>query len=76
MDLDDWHDKVSPHLDKIWAGADMALRHTEALPIRPGFFSLAEDQLDACEKTLTHALQTVRLAQAIFGNKPVEGADD
>jgi hypothetical protein len=73
MDFDEWHEKVAKHLDLVAAGADMALKHVEALPIRPGFFTLAEDDLDRCERVLSEALQTVRLAKAVYGNKPVEG---
>lgn len=73
MEIDEWRESVGSHLDKVWAGANMALTHVEALPIRPVFATLAEDELDRCEKVLSEALQTVRLAKAIYGNKPVEG---
>ena len=75
MDIDTWREQVADHLDKIWAGADIALRHAEQLPIRPGFVTLAEDKLDVCEKALTLALNNIRLARAIYDNKPVEGED-
>lgn len=76
LDRDAWLEKIAPHLDKIWAGADLALTHVERLPLRPGFVSLAEDQLDLCEKALLDALNNIRLARAMYGNKPVEGEDD
>ena len=75
LSRDDWLENVKPHLDKIWAGAEMTVRHVEHLPLRPGFVTLAEDQLDVCEKALSLALNNIRLARAMYDNKPVEGED-
>jgi hypothetical protein len=73
MPLDQWHEEVSRHLALIEAGADICVRHVEQLPLRPDFRTLAEEELCQCEAALQHALTKVRLAQAIYRDKPVEG---
>jgi hypothetical protein len=73
MPLDQWDHSVGYHLQMIEAGAEMCARHTERLPLRPDFRSLAEEEMRQCEAALLHALTNVRLALAAYGAKP-EGA--
>jgi hypothetical protein len=67
--LAQWQDEVQEHLKMIRSGADICLRHVESLPIRPGFVTFAEDDLARVEKTMLEALNTIRLARALFANK-------
>jgi hypothetical protein len=72
--LEDWDQKVSPHLQFIEAGADMAVRHAMALPVRPGFESLAEHELRRVREVLQDALTNVIIAQNAYQAKPLETA--
>lgn len=72
MPLERWCWEVDRHLDRIEAGADMVSRHADALPLRPGFESKAEVELQRCEATLESALATVRRALAMYRAKEVE----
>jgi hypothetical protein len=72
MTLADWEQKVSPHLQFIEAGAQMAARHARALPLRPGFESLAEDELRKVREVLQSALTQVIVAQAAYRETPPE----
>lgn len=72
MNLSDWEQKVSPHLQFIEAGASMAARHAKALPLRPGFESLAEDELRKVREVLQAALTNVIVAQAAYRETPTE----
>jgi hypothetical protein len=72
MNLADWEKKVSPHLQFIEAGAQMAARHARALPLRPGFESLAEDELRKVREVLQSALTQVIVAQAAYRETPPE----
>lgn len=70
--LADWEASVRPHLDFIEAGASMAARHARALSRRPGFESLAEDELRRTREALQRALSDVMAAQDAYQNAPVE----
>lgn len=72
MTLSDWEQKVSPHLQFIEAGAAMAARHAKALPLRPDFESLAEDELRKVREVLQSALSQVIVAQAAYRETPAE----
>jgi len=74
MTLEDWGKNVSHHLQFIEAGASMAARHAAALPIRPGFETLAEDELQKARETLQDALTKVIIAQNTYQAKPLETA--
>jgi len=74
MTLEDWDKNVSHHLQFIEAGAAMAARHAAALPVRPGFETLAEDELRRARETLQDALTKVIIAQNIYLDKPLETA--
>lgn len=71
--LDQWWGTVDHQLDLIEAGARMCARHAEALPARPVFRTLAEDDMRRCQTVLEQALIDVRKARAIYRKKPVEG---
>jgi hypothetical protein len=72
MDIETWRETVGHHLDMIGAGASMAARHAEQLPIRPGFETYAEDDLRLCEVALTDALLRIQMARAIYNSKEIE----
>ena len=72
MNRADWEQKVSPHLQFIEAGASMAARHAKALTVRPGFESLAEDELRKVREVLQSALTKVIVAQAAYRETPPE----
>jgi hypothetical protein len=69
MILEIWDRDVSPHLEKIEAGAEMACRHAKALPIRPDFATFAQDNLSEAERVLEEALQKVRAAMVEYNSK-------
>jgi hypothetical protein len=70
--LQDWDVKVKPHLHLIEAGAEITVRHTNALLCRPDFKSLSEAELGECRRVLETALADIRTAQAIYASKPRE----
>lgn len=72
MTLMEWDQRVRPHLDKIVEGADICATHAERLPVRPGFFAMAEDQMRRCEVALREALAALQRAQAIYHDKETE----
>jgi len=72
MTLEDWDKNVSHHLQFIEAGASMAARHAAALPVRPGFETLAEDELDKAFKSLAKALDQIITARKAYQNTPVD----
>lgn len=75
MELDEWREKVSKPLQFIEAGAEMAARHAQLLPIKPGFETKAEDELAKARSVLESALANIIAAQAIYANKPMESRD-
>jgi hypothetical protein len=72
MPLEQWRREVNHHLDLISAGAAMAVRHTEALPVRPGFTTYAEDDLIRMESALREALVRVQFARALYAGKEID----
>lgn len=75
MNLADWEQKVSPHLQFIEAGASMAARHARQLVLRPDFESLAEDELRKTREVLQAALSNVIIAQAAYRETAIESSD-
>jgi hypothetical protein len=71
LDRDDWLRQVNHNLDLISAGASMAVRHCEALPVRPGFVTYAEDDLMLLESALREALVRVQFARALYAGLEV-----
>ena len=72
MNLAEWNEKISPHLNFIEAGAQMAARHARQLVMRPDFESLAEDELRKTREVLQAALSKVIIAQADYRETPTE----
>lgn len=72
LSLSDWDRRVSPHLQFIIAGAQMAARHARRLPVRPDFQSYAEDELAKCRQVLVDALEEIVNAQSEYQRKPVD----
>jgi hypothetical protein len=70
--LETWDARVKPHLDFIEAGANMAVRHAQALPFKPDFVTFAQDNLSEAERVLETALQKVREALKEYSSKKVE----
>ena len=71
MTMEDWDKTISPHLQFIESGAAMAARHATALTARPGFETMAEEELDKAFKTLAAALDKIITAQKSYREKPV-----
>lgn len=67
-----WLDHVHGHLDKIASGAEMCARHASQLPLKPGFYSLAEDDMRRCEAVLRKALADVGAALRAYLDKETE----
>jgi hypothetical protein len=74
MTLFHWDLTVKPHLKFIEAGAAMAARHARALPIKPEFETLAQDQLAQTRKVLESALASIIAAEAIYEAKELENS--
>ena len=74
MTLEDWDKKIGPRLQLIEAGAAMAERHVRALQVRPGFDTLAQDELQKVREALESALAKIVNAQNIYHDKPLETA--
>jgi hypothetical protein len=72
MNLADWDRDVSPHLQFIEAGSSMAARHAKMLPCKPGYESLAQDELTKARLVLEAALRDIIAAQSIYASKPAE----
>jgi len=74
MTLFHWDMTVKPHLQFIEAGAAMAARHARALPIKPEFQTMAQDQLAETRKILESALASIIAAEIIYETKALENA--
>jgi hypothetical protein len=72
MSLMEWDKVVRPHLDKIVEGADICATHADRLPLTPGFYTMAEEQMRRCEIALRAALTAIERAQAIYHDKEIE----
>lgn len=72
MDLADWDVKIKPHLQFISAGAEMTARHARALPCKPDFKTIAQEDLAEARRVLEAALGNIIAAQAIYANRPKE----
>jgi hypothetical protein len=59
----------------IEAGASMALRHVNRLPLRPSFETLAHDELQKLRSALEGALAKVKAAEELYLSKPLEKSD-
>jgi hypothetical protein len=70
--LIEWDRTVSPHLQFIEAGCEMAARHAGFLPVRPAFESKAEIELARTRKVLETALANIIKAQERYASKPEE----
>lgn len=69
MTLSDWDTQVSPHLQFIEAGAEMATRHVGFLPLKPLFETRAEFELERARLALEGALAKIMAAQAAYQKK-------
>ena len=74
MTLSDFDADVKPHLQFIEAGANMALRHAQAIPLRMPFTTHAQDELAEVKRVLATALATIKKAEALYEAKPLETA--
>jgi hypothetical protein len=70
--LEQWRASVSPHLNFIEAGAEMAARHASALPLKPTFPTHAQDELAKTRAVLEAALANIIKAQSVYESKPEE----
>lgn len=69
MTLADWDKQVSPHLQFIEAGCEMAARHVGFLPIKAAFETRAEVELERTRKVLEAALAKITAAQVAYQRK-------
>lgn len=69
MTLAEWDQRVSPHLQFIEAGCEMAARHVGFLPIKPDFETKAEAGLERTRKVLEGALAKIKAAQKAYHKK-------
>lgn len=69
MTLEEYDQKIKPHLVFIEAGAGIAARHARALISRPNFETLAEQDLAEARKVLGNALALIVAAQAHYQSK-------
>jgi hypothetical protein len=74
LTLEDWDKNVGPRLQMIEAGAAIVVRNAAALAIRPGFETLAEDELHKAREALLDALDKIDSAQKVYHEKPLETA--
>ena len=65
-----WQWDVRRHLDLIAVAADMCARHADELALKPDFETVAECNLNHCERVLANALTDVRRALEIYRSKP------
>ena len=72
MTLEQWRMTVSPHLNFIECGCDMALQHANALPLKPAFQTHAQDELAKTRAVLEAALANIIKAQSVYESKPEE----
>lgn len=72
MTLHDYDTKLKPHLEFIEAGANMALRHAQALPLKMPFTTHAQDELAEAKQVLETALAKIVAAEAAYNAKPAE----
>ena len=74
MNLQDYRESVSKHLQFIEAGSEMAARHARALTVKPAFVTRAQDDLAETRRVLESALANVVAAQVAYDAKPVENS--
>jgi hypothetical protein len=72
LNLFDYDLNVKQHLQFIEAGAEMAARHTRSLLVRPGFETLAQDELAETRRVLESALAAIISAEAMYAAKEME----
>jgi hypothetical protein len=72
MSLEEYDRNIAPHLHFIEAGAAMAERHARALLQKPGFETIAEDELSKIRETLQSALTKIVIAQNAYRDAPAE----
>ena len=69
LTLEQWDEKIRPHLRGIENGADMITRHVNQMMGKPDFETLAHHDLQACETVLAFALERVIRALAEYDRK-------
>jgi hypothetical protein len=69
MPLSVWDREVSPHLQFIESGSQMAARHARMLAGKPAFLTMAEHELEQARSVLAAALERIEQAQTEYQNK-------
>ena len=72
MSLAFYDSAVAPHLGAAREYAYRAAREISRLPLRPAFFTLAQDELDKAEAETLRILEAIRSAKAQYEAKPLE----
>jgi hypothetical protein len=75
--LDEWHQNVTPLLDRIaWYAyrskyfAELAKAECERLPLKPEWPSTAQDKLDDATASIAAALKAMVMARRIYRRRP------
>ncbi|MGM4987395.1 hypothetical protein [Tardiphaga sp. 841_E9_N1_2] len=72
LPLDEYRTEVSENLQFVEHGASMICRRVAMLDRRPGFRTMAQDDLDQAELVLEQSLAKIRAAKVAFEQKPME----
>lgn len=66
ISMEEWSFSITPYLEGIRMGANMAARNARMLVARPNFETLAEDDLQKAREAVTSALAAIEAAQAAY----------
>lgn len=72
MSISFYDSAIKPHLIAAHEYAYRTAREIDRLPMRPAFFTLAQDELDSAEREARRLLETIQSAKAQYAGKPVE----
>jgi hypothetical protein len=72
LPLENYRNEVSENLQFVEHGASMICRRIAMLDRRPGFRTMAQDDLDQTELVLEQTLAKIRAAKVTFEQKPME----
>jgi len=69
--LSEWSLSITPYLDGIRMGANMAARNARMLVARPSFETMAQDDLQKAREAVKAALATIEAAEAAYNGAEV-----
>lgn len=74
MSISTYDRTIKPHLTAAQEYAYRTAREIGRMPMRPTFFTLAQDELDRAEREAQRLLETIQSAKAQYEAKPMEAA--